>query len=210
MNLIIVGCGRIGSELAQTVMDAGHQVAIIDHAPESFERLGTNFEGRTICGDVLDKAVLQRAGINEADGLAAVTSNDATNFVAGRIAKEIYQVENVVVRAYDPRRRAAFESLGIRAIASSSWGAQRLTQLLTLPEQSPMMTFGHGEVSLAEIAITEDQNGKKLSDFQGAAQYPVAVIRSGEALLPNPELKLQVGDLVVVSLPAQKLTEVEA
>jgi trk system potassium uptake protein TrkA len=90
MNLIIVGCGRIGSELAHTVSNDNHQVTVIDHASESFERLGTSFHGRTICGDVMNQDVLTRAGIKQADGLAAVTSDDATNFAVARAAKKIF------------------------------------------------------------------------------------------------------------------------
>ena len=117
MNLIIVGCGRIGSELALATAQEGHQVTVIDYSFEAFERLGANFPGRTVCGDVLDQAVLHRAEIEHADGLAAVTSDDATNFVIARAAQEIFHVPNVVVRAYDPRCREAFEDLGNQGIA---------------------------------------------------------------------------------------------
>jgi trk system potassium uptake protein len=208
MNLIIVGCGRIGSELALSIANARHQVAIIDRSAEAFERLGTNFKGRTICGDVLDQNVLLRAGINEAEGLAAVTSDDATNFVVGRVAQEVFQVKNVVVRAYDPRRREAFEALGIRSIASSSWGAQRLTQLLTHPGQLSLLTLGHGEVSLVEVKIDQDQANKTLAQLP-IKGYPVAVVRHGDAILPDPKLNLQVGDLVIISLSNEALIEEE-
>jgi len=208
MKLVIVGCGRIGSELALSVADAGHQVAIIDRAAEAFESVGSNFKGRTICGDVLDQNVLLRAGINEADGLAAVTSDDATNFVIGRVAKEIFRVKNVVVRAYDPRRREVFEALGIRSIASSSWGAQRLNQLLTHPGQLPILSLGHGEVSIVEIKIEQDQAGQSLADLRHQG-YPVALVRHGDAILPDPKLSLEVGDLVIISLSTKELIEEE-
>jgi trk system potassium uptake protein TrkA len=209
MKLIIVGCGRIGSELARKVLNEGHQVAIIDRSAAAFESLGADFQGRTICGDVLDQDVLARAGIEETDGLAAVTSDDATNFVVARMAKEIFRVPNVVARAYDPRRREAFEALGIRCIASSSWGAQRLTQILTHPGQLPILTLGHGEVSLVEINVKPAQVGLRLNTFtiQG---HPVAVVRRGAALLPNPELQLQADDLVILSQATPTLKSEEA
>lgn len=209
MKLIIVGCGRIGSELAQVVLNEGHQVAIIDRSASAFERLSADFGGRTICGDVLDQDVLSRAGIKDADGLAAVTSDDATNFVAARVAKEIFRVPNVVVRAYDPRRRETFEALGIRSIASSSWGAKRLTQLLTHSGQLPLLTLGHGEVSLVEININPEQAGQRISDLR-LQGYPVAVIRHGDALLPSSDLKLQVDDMVILSISSDALTKEEA
>jgi trk system potassium uptake protein TrkA len=208
MKLIIVGCGRIGSELAHTVLNDGHQVAIIDRTAEAFERLGPDFQGRTICGDVLDQDVLTRAGIVEADGVAAVTSDDTTNFVVARVSKEIFHIPNVVARAYDPRRREAFEALGIRCIASSSWGAQRLTQLLAHPGEMPILSLGHGEVSLVEININPDQAGQSLAAFEKQG-VPVAVIREGAALLPSAELKLQVGDFIILSLTTQSLKKEE-
>jgi trk system potassium uptake protein len=204
MNLIIVGCGRIGSELAFRVFNDGHQVTVIDRTTVSFERLGTNFNGRMVCGDVLNQDVLERAGIDQVDGVAAVTSDDATNFVVARIAKEIFKVSNVVVRAYDPRRMEVFEALGIRSIASSSWGAQRLYQLLTHPGRLPLITLGHGEVSLIELQIGKEDQGIKLADFTTEG-YPVAVSRKGSALLPDPNLELLAGDLVIISVAAVKL-----
>ena len=209
MNLIIVGCGRIGSELAHSVVENGHQVSIIDHSTDAFKRLGTDFRGRTICGDVLDQNVLLRAGIEEADGLAAVTSDDATNFVVARAANEIFKIKNVVVRAYDPRRRAAFEALGIRSIASSSWGAQRLTQLLTHPGQLPLLTLGHGQVSLVEVKIQPKQVGKTLTELHFPG-FPVAIIQQGNALLPDPKYIFQKSDTVVLSLQSEALERKEA
>ena len=126
MRLIIVGCGRIGAELALTSSARGHQVTVIDRERDAFERLGTGFHGRTILGSVLDQEVLQRAGIEDADGLAAVTSDDATNFVTARLARRIYQVPNIVARVFDPAQLQTFEGQGIQAVASSSWGAKRI------------------------------------------------------------------------------------
>ena len=163
MNLIIVGCGRIGSELAKSTALQGHHVTVIDQSTESFERLGMDFPGRTVSGDVLDQDVFHRADIEQADGLAAVTSDDATNFVVARAAKEVFHVPNVVVRAYDPRRRDALENLGIRSVATSLWGARRLTQLLTHPGYLPVMTFGHAEISLVETVISSEFSGKPLA-----------------------------------------------
>jgi trk system potassium uptake protein TrkA len=210
MNLIIVGCGRIGSELALATAQEGHQVTVIDRSFEAFERLGAGFSGRTVCGDVLDQAVLHRAEIENTDGLAAVTSDDATNFVIARAAQEIFQVPNVVVRAYDPRRREAFENLGIQSIASSVWGARRLTQLLTHPGRLPVLTFGHGGVTLVEIFINQKYVRKPIKELQISGQrYVVAIVRGGNALLPDPELLLQADDRVIISVPTDQISSLD-
>jgi trk system potassium uptake protein TrkA len=207
MNLIIVGCGRIGSELAKSTALQGHQVTVIDRTTESFERLGMDFPGRTVCGDVLDQHVLHRADIEKAVGLAAVTPDDATNFVVARAAKEVFHVSNVVVRAYDPRRRDAFENLGIRSVATSLWGARRLTQILTNPGYLPLMTFGHAGVSLIETIISSELAGKPLSALQESRPcYAVALVRGGNGFLPEPDLIVQENDRVIFSVLSDQIS----
>jgi trk system potassium uptake protein TrkA len=207
MNLIIVGCGRIGSELAKSSVLQGHKVSVIDRSPEAFERLGMDFSGRTVSGDVLDQDVLHRADIELADGLAAVTSDDATNFVVARTAKEIFHVPNVVVRAYDPRRREAFENLGIRSVATALWGARRLTQLLTHPGYLPVMTLGHGEITLVEIYISSRFAGKTLAEIEESGlRHAVALVRGGNALLPESQLVLQENDCVIFSVSTDQIS----
>jgi trk system potassium uptake protein TrkA len=200
MKLIIVGCGRIGSELALTVVRLGHHVTIIDPDNRAFERLGTNFSGRTVLGTYLDQDVLRRAGIEDADGLAAVCADDATNFVVARAAKEIFNVPNVVARTYDPLRREAFETLGIQVVASSSWGAQRVTQLLTHPGDLPLLDLGHGEILLVERKIEKALSGKTIDTLHADKCYPVAIIRGGKAFFPVMGFNLIEGDLVVLAV----------
>jgi trk system potassium uptake protein TrkA len=207
MNLIIVGCGRIGSELAKSTALQGHQITVIDRSTESFERLGMDFPGRTVSGDVLDQDVFHRADIEQADGLAAVTSDDATNFVVARAAKEVFHVPNVVVRAYDPRRRDAFENLGIRSVATSLWGARRLTQLLTHPGYLPVMTFGHAEITLVETVLSPKFAGKTLAALQEPGErYAVALIRGGNGFLPEPDFVVQANDRVIFSVLSDQIS----
>jgi trk system potassium uptake protein TrkA len=210
MKLIVVGCGRIGSELALAVAAKGHTVSVIDKTSQTFVRLGTGFPGRTIAGNLLDQDVLLRAGIKEADGLAAVTPDDATNFVVARAAKEIFQVPNVVARVYDPLRREAFEEMGIRVTTSSSWGAQRITQLLTHPEVLPILTLGHGEILLVEVRVKGNLSGMTIATLQQKKDWIlVAVIRKGKAEIPIPETVLYKDDMLILGVPAANLDELE-
>jgi len=133
MKLMVVGCGRVGAELALS-LQGDHQVAVVDARAEAFDRLGPDFVGRTIQGDGLDREALLRAGIETADGLAAVTASDNVNAIVARIAQSIFGVERVVARLYNPRREPVYRKLKIRTISSSSWGAHRIEELLTQPE----------------------------------------------------------------------------
>jgi trk system potassium uptake protein TrkA len=131
--IVIVGCGRVGSELASGLQAKGHQVTIIDHVGASFGHLPPNYRGRTIEAEVLSENVLKNAGIEQASGLAAVTNSDPVNAVVGHVARTVYGVPNVVVRNYDPRWQPMFESFGLDVVSSTAWGASRIEELLERP-----------------------------------------------------------------------------
>lgn len=207
MKLIIVGCGRLGSALALSTARAGHEVTVVDRSAQAFDRLGADFHGRTVQGEVLHQEVLRRAGIEEADGLAVVTPDDHVNLVVARIAVLRYKVPNVVVRVYDLRHRPLFEELGVQTVASALWGAQRLEQLLTHPGLSILGTFGHGEVSLVEIHVPAAWEGQTLDALYTEADVrPAVVVRGGQALLPAQDrFTLHEGDLLVLAASRQAM-----
>ena len=207
MKLIIVGCGRLGSTLALSTARAGHEVTVVDRSPQAFDRLGADFRGRTVQGEVFHQEVLRRAGIEEADGLAVVTPNDHVNLVVARMAVLRFKVPNVVARVYDPRRLPLFEELGVQTVASALWGAQRLEQLLTHPGLSTLGTFGHGEVSLVEVRVPPSWDGQTLERlYADEAIHPTVVVREGEAIVPSQaQFVLQEGDLLVLAVSRQAL-----
>lgn len=124
MNVIILGCGRIGSTLARSLSGDGHNVSIIDKSSEAFRRLGPDFGGNMIVGNGIDDAVLKRAGIEKADSFVAVTNGDNTNIMSVQIAKVKFKVPKVVTRIYDPIRACAYRELGIETICTTIIGAR--------------------------------------------------------------------------------------
>jgi trk system potassium uptake protein TrkA len=133
MNIIVVGCGRVGAEVAYGLFRRGHKVTVIDQDTTAFRNLPEDFRGLTLRGDVLTKEVLVRAGIEHAQALAAVTPSDSVNTVLGHIARVVFKVPNVVVRNYDPRKRALHDAFGLQVISPVSMGAQRIEELLAEP-----------------------------------------------------------------------------
>src|SRR5438045_6637030 len=113
MHVVVVGCGRVGSELAVTLESEGHTVAVIDKNRNAFRRLPERFTGRAVLGFGFDRNHLEHAGIVEAQALAAVTSGDNSNILTARIARETFEIPNVVARIYDPRRAAIYPRLRI-------------------------------------------------------------------------------------------------
>ncbi|OGB87054.1 potassium transporter TrkA [candidate division WOR-1 bacterium RIFCSPLOWO2_02_FULL_46_20] len=124
MHIIIVGCGRVGAQLAQLLSSEGHNIVIIDKKAEAFKRLGSNFNGISIAGVGFDPEILKRAGIEHADAFAAVTSGDNSNIMASQIAKKIYNVKRVITRIYDPLRADIYKKFGLNTISTTTIVAQ--------------------------------------------------------------------------------------
>ena len=136
LKLLIVGCGRVGSQLAGEMDKAGHEVVIIDRDPNQFSRaasrgvLTNDFKGNQVVGNGTDADVLRRAGIEDADGFVAVTEGDNRNIMASQIAKHIFKVPRVVARIYDPERAEAYEKLGLHTICPTIEGAKAIEKTL--------------------------------------------------------------------------------
>lgn len=130
MNVVIMGCGRVGAQLA-TLLDAdGHKVTILDVDAHSFRRLPPSFGGTALVGDGTDEETLKKAGIAEADAFVAVTQGDNRNVMAAQIAKHIFNVPKVVCRIYDPLRKDIYEALGLDAISPTTVFAKLLKDKL--------------------------------------------------------------------------------
>src|SRR6266487_844512 len=199
MNIIIVGCGRVGVELA-IALHQKHRVSVIDRNSTSFDRLGLHFSGRTIQGHAMARRAPDRAGIEEANALAAVTSSDNVNAIVARVAREIYRVNRVVARIYNPRRAPIYEKLNLQTVSSSSWGAHRIEQLLVHPGMQSVSSAGNGEVQVYELTVPLEWNGRKVSELV-PMEYaiPVALARNGKGILPRAEMVLEPQDILQVS-----------
>jgi trk system potassium uptake protein len=197
MNFVVVGCGRVGAELCYHLFKSGHQIVVVDINKEAFNRLHPDFRGRTLEGEGLAEGVLERAGIREADGLAAVTNSDTLNAVVAHAARTIYNVPNVVARNYDPNLRPVIEAFGLQNVGSTSWGAQRVEELLLNPTQRMVYSAGNGEVEVYEVQIPEEWHGRTLGKLLEPLEqcYPVALSRAGRSSLPDMNMELQGGDL---------------
>ena len=200
MKIIIVGCGRIGVELAYSLYKRGHEVSVIDSVAAALNNLPPDFNGRTQEGDALNQDVLERAGIKTCDGLAAVTNSDALNAAVSHLAKVIYNVPTVIARNYDPHLRAIFEAFGIQDVSSTAWGAQRVEELLYHSDAKTVFSAGNGEVEIYELAIPDAWDGHLLKDLMICADCrPVALTHAGKAQLPEMDMLVNAGDVLTVA-----------
>jgi trk system potassium uptake protein TrkA len=128
MKVLIMGCGRVGAQLAELLDADGHQVTVLDNNAASFGRLQPNFSGTALFGNGLDQDVLIKAGIKDADAFIVVTQGDNRNVMAAQIGKHIFNVPRVICRIYDPLRNELYETLGLEAISPTTVFAQLLKE----------------------------------------------------------------------------------
>jgi trk/ktr system potassium uptake protein len=132
-DVVILGCGRVGSRLARTMADEGYVVAVVDMDQFSFRRLPDSFRGRTILGTGIDEDVLRRAGIMEAKTFIAVSDNDNTNIMAAEIAQKVFGVPDVVARVYEVERARAFAQLGLKIVCPTATVVSLIREQVSLP-----------------------------------------------------------------------------
>jgi trk system potassium uptake protein TrkA len=128
MNILIVGCGRVGALLASLLDKEGHKITILDKNGHSFRRLPPNFGGTALVGDGTDQTTLRRSGIEKCDAFVSVTEGDNRNIMASQIARHIFGVHKVVCRIYDPLRKDVYESIGLETISPTTVFAQLLKE----------------------------------------------------------------------------------
>lgn len=211
MHVIVVGCGRVGSELAVNLESAGHSVAIIDKNRNAFRRLPERWSGRAVLGFGFDRDHLEQAGIAEAQALAAVTSGDNSNILTARIARETYQIEDVVARIYDPRRAVIYQRLGIPTVATVTWTTEQVMRRL-FPETSVIdWVDPSGKLSLVERMLPDEWAGHKLASLGEAGRYRIAAVtRAGEARMAGPDLVGQEGDILHIMVAKEDMNTLDA
>jgi trk system potassium uptake protein TrkA len=130
MNVVILGCGRVGSTIARQLAQEQHAVTVIDVTGDAFRRLGPKFNGKKVIGTGTDQIILKRAGIEKADAFLTLTQGDNTNIMAAQIAREVFNVPKVVTRIYDPIRADAYREMGIETLCTTTLAAGLLKAMI--------------------------------------------------------------------------------
>lgn len=206
-----MGCGRVGASLARGLEKRGHTVAVIDVDVNAFRRLGPGFGGRTVKGVGFDREVLVEAGIEEADGFAAVSSGDNSNILSARVVRETFSVDNVVARIYDPGRAEVYERLGIPTVATVRWTADQVLRRLLPGGSEPQWRDPSGSVLLVEMHADRRWVGRTVSQIESATAARVPFIfRLGTGMVPKASTVFQDGDLLYLAVSKARLAAVES
>ncbi|WP_026256166.1 TrkA family potassium uptake protein [Mycobacterium sp. 155] len=208
MRVVVMGCGRVGASLADSLARIGHEVAVIDQDSTAFQRLSPEFPGERVLGVGFDRDVLLRAGIETAGAFAAVSSGDNSNIIAARLARETFGVERVVARIYDAKRAAVYERLGIPTVATVPWTTDRLLDLVTRESETTKWRDPSGSVGVAELALHEGWAGQKVTALETATSGRVAfILRFGTGYLPDAKTVIQAGDQVYLAAVSGRIAE---
>ena len=197
MHIVVVGCGRVGSGLGISLVADGHSVAVIDQQPNAFRRfLPSDWPGQRVTGYGFDRDALEEAGIRRAGALAAVTSGDNSNIISARIARETYEVENVVARVYDQRRASIYRRLGIPTVATVTWTTDQVRRRLFPEDPSLEWSDPTGDLTLVERSLPEAWAGRRISGLNLDTRIRVAVVtRADRANIAADEVG-QEGDVL--------------
>jgi len=204
MNVIVVGSGRVGSQLATLLSIDGHNVTVIDKDADSFRRLGTAFNGVTIRGLGFDEDVLEEAGISECDAFAAVTNLDNTNLMAAEVARKIFGVPHVVARLYNPQRERTYQQLDLDYVCGTTLVAESLLDKIKSGHGHHVDSFG--DVEIVVFRLREDAAGKLVREmFVEGQVLPAIIARGDRTFIPTLETRLEKGDVVRVAVKNEAL-----
>lgn len=210
MKVIVMGCGRIGSQVSTLLDVQGHNVTVIDHDQNAEGRLLKSFRGKLVKGLGFDRNVLVDAGIEQADAFVAASQSDNANLVAARTARNIFHVPRVVARLYDPRRAEIYKRLGLTTISSTTWAAERIYQVLSHTDLDVVETFGRGEVSLVHLEATPQLAGRRVSQLNIPGELMVvSITREDAAFIPVLGTEFQEGDLLHLAVLASSMNRLE-
>lgn len=211
MKYLIVGCGRMGAEVAQTLVQSGHAVTLVDEDRRIIDKLAPRLREHLIVGSGFDRDSLMRAGIEKVDGLAAITGNDESNAVIARLARVFFHVPRVVARLNDPRKIDLYRLLGIQIAAPFFWAVNRVVDLLSYSELEAVASLGNGEVEILQVQAHMLLEGRKISSITVPGELQaVALTRKGKTFLPTSETILQCDDLVHLAALADSAERVRA
>jgi len=211
MNAIIVGCGKLGSGIALSLVTKGYSVTVIDENEETFELLGKDFAGETMVGIGFDKAILEKAGIKSSDAVIACCKSDVSNALIGRISRNIYRVPHVVSRIYDPRKAQIYQTLGIQTISATTWGIRRIAEILSYSQLDCVTTIGDDNVELIRIEVPALLVNKTVNELSASGEIQVvSITRDFKTFIPTLGTHFQMHDIAYIAVLASSLSRLKS
>ena len=207
MNIIVVGCGRVGASLAVVLDTPENEVSIVDIDPSSFARLNGEFEGRKVVGQGFDEDVLLAAGIEDCDAFAAVTSQDNVNLMASEVARRLYKVPHVITRLINPERHDLYRQLGLDHVCDTELVAENMAAKILAGRAHHIDVFGDYEV-LTFVLSLENGGVVHVRDIEALGDIHISLFEhDDETYVANPSMFLHDGDTVLAVARGNSLLE---
>ena len=212
MYVLIAGGGKVGTNLTRSLLQAGHEVTVIEQKAYRFEKLEAEFEHQVIRGDATELFVLERAGIRRPpDLLVAATGDDEDNIIICQLAREKFGVGNVIARINDPRNQPYFDLLGISPTVSATGAILALIEH-EVPEHGLIHLLELRKENLEIVEVTIDEHANAKGKRVGSLRLPdgarlISVVRNGNAEIPDESTQLEPGDQVLAILEPGKEDE---
>lgn len=207
MNIIVVGCGRVGASLAVVLDTPENEVSIVDIDPSSFARLNGEFEGRKVVGQGFDEDVLLAAGIEDCDAFAAVTSQDNVNLMVSEVARRLYKVPHVITRLINPERLDLYRQLGLDHVCDTELVAENMAAKILAGRAHHIDVFGDYEV-LTFVLSLENGGVVHVRDIEALGDIHILLFEhDDETYVANPSMFLHDGDTVLAVARGNSLLE---
>ncbi|MDD3428517.1 MAG: TrkA family potassium uptake protein [Oscillospiraceae bacterium] len=208
MNILIVGCGMVGSTLARSLEQLGHDISVLDPKEENLQSLydfgHSGFHGTALAGVPIDVDVLRSAGIESCDAVLAVTPDDTINIMVAQVAQEVCGVKKVVARIYDPSLKDVFaDQFSITTISPTNLTVQSVLSSLFDNAQAQHVTFGSTTFSFKKMPIAKKYIGRNLGEIPAEDGYMIfgVIHKTGITVMAAPQLELEEGDMLIISYP---------
>ncbi len=200
--VLIVGGGKVGTNLARSMIEEGYEVALVENQRHKYEDLDREFGYAAIFGDGTETRVLEKAGITRSDYVVAVTGDDEDNIIISQLAQDKYAVHNVIARVNDPRNQATFDMLGIKPTVSNVSAIRALVEH-HLPHHHllSLLNFEEENVEMVELVVAESSKvvGRKIKDLQlPPSMLLVLIFREHEVVIPSGDIELRVDDNLII------------
>lgn len=203
MNILVVGCGKVGARLACVLDQEGHDVSIVDRNEDSFELLSAEFGGFKTCGIPIDQDILRQAGIESCDALAAVSQDDNVNIMVSQLAREIFHVPAVLARIYDPKREDVFSHFGLHTVCPTNLTVAAVKSAITEKDKPQAINIGSHTISFSTQPVPKSLVGSLASELnlekQEHSLYAVLHADLSITLYQGQKIRFASDDKVIIS-----------
>jgi len=200
MQIVVAGCGKVGSQFARIMSEEGHDISVVDSNSENFKLLGPNFHGVTVLGVPIDEDVLKEAGIEGADGFAAVTPDDNINMMACQIAKEIFRIPRIFARIQDPVKEQVFYQFGVHTVCPTNMAVEEFRALMMGECSTRTCYIDNTGIDFVYERVRDKDAGKLMKDISVPKNTLLfGALKNGEFHFYQPSIKLDFDDELVIA-----------